>query len=60
MFDKKIKMNITDDESQLLLFSLVELRNNLIKEGRYLKYHRAMVVWYRFSLPMSISSRGMI
>ena len=35
MFDKKIKMNVTDDESQLILFSLVELRNNLIKEGRY-------------------------
>ncbi|TDP46655.1 hypothetical protein [Aminicella lysinilytica] len=35
MFDKKIKMNVTDDESQLILFSLVELRNSLIKEGRY-------------------------
>ena len=35
MFDKKIKMNVTNDESQLILFSLVELRNNLIKEGRY-------------------------
>lgn len=35
MFDKKIKMNVTDDESQLILFGLVELRNNLIKEGRY-------------------------
>ena len=35
MFDKKIKMNVTDEESQLILFSLVELRNNLIKEGRY-------------------------
>ena len=35
MFDKKIKMNVTVDESQLILFSLVELRNYLIKEGRY-------------------------
>ena len=35
MLEKKIKMNVTDAESQLILYSLVELRNSLIKEGRY-------------------------
>ena len=35
MLEKKIKMNVTDAESQLILYSLVELRNSLIKEGSY-------------------------
>lgn len=35
MLKKKIKMTVTDEESRLILFSLVELRNRLIEEGRY-------------------------
>lgn len=35
MLKKKIKMTVTDEESMLILFSLVELRNRLIEEGRY-------------------------
>lgn len=35
MFEKKIRMTVTEDESQIILYSLVELRNRLIGEGRY-------------------------
>jgi len=32
---KKIKIRFTDDEIRIIVRSLVELRNELIQEGRY-------------------------
>lgn len=35
MFNKKEIMNVTSDEKELILYSLVELRNSLLRDGRY-------------------------
>jgi hypothetical protein len=35
MREKKYPLYLTDDEKRIILMSLVELRNELIKEGRY-------------------------
>ncbi|BAK47233.1 hypothetical protein CXIVA_12670 [Clostridium sp. SY8519] len=32
---KKIKIGFTDDEIRIIVRSLVELRNELLREGRY-------------------------
>ena len=35
MFAKKTRVNLTNEEKSLLLHSLVELKNDLIRQGRY-------------------------
>lgn len=35
MFTKKIRIYITSDERNILVKSLIELRNFLIREGKY-------------------------
>ncbi|MFQ7012379.1 MAG: hypothetical protein ACLRTA_07615, partial [Clostridia bacterium] len=35
MFTKKIRIYITSDERNILAKSLIELRNSLIREGKY-------------------------
>ena len=35
MFEKKTRVNLTNEEKRLLLHSLVELKNDLIRQGRY-------------------------
>lgn len=35
MFTKKIRIYITSDERNILVKSLIELRNSLIREGKY-------------------------
>ena len=35
MFTKKIRIYITSDERNILTKSLIELRNSLIREGKY-------------------------
>ena len=35
MFEKKPRVNLTNEEKRLLLHSLVELKNDLIRQGRY-------------------------
>ena len=35
MFEKKTHVNLTNEEKRLLLHSLVELKNDLIRQGRY-------------------------
>ena len=34
-FEKKTRVNLTNEEKRLLLHSLVELKNDLIRQGRY-------------------------
>ncbi len=35
MFEKKTHVNLTNDEKRLLLHSLIELKNELIRQGIY-------------------------
>lgn len=35
MFTKKIRIYVTSDERNILAKSLIELRNSLIREGKY-------------------------
>ena len=35
MWTKKVKIGFTDDEIRIIVRSLVDLRNELIREGRY-------------------------
>ena len=35
MFGKKAHVYLTNDEKRLLLHSLIELKNELIRQGRY-------------------------
>lgn len=35
MFETKYKINFTYDEKRIIVYSLVELKNKLIAEGRY-------------------------
>ena len=35
MFEKKTRVNLTNEEKRLLLHNLVELKNDLIRQGRY-------------------------
>jgi hypothetical protein len=35
MFGTKYKINFTYDEKRIIVYSLVELKNKLIAEGRY-------------------------
>ena len=35
MFTKKMRISITSDERNILAKSLIELRNSLIREGKY-------------------------
>lgn len=35
MFTKKIRIYITSDERNILVKSLIELRNSLIREGKF-------------------------
>ena len=35
MFERKIAIKLTQDEVNILIKSLIELKNNLIRQGRY-------------------------
>ena len=35
MFTKKTKLIVTDEEKNIMIKALIELKNNLIKQGRY-------------------------
>ena len=53
MFEKKTRVNLTNEEKRLLLHSLVELKNDLIRQGRYtdcvdeLIYKIASIIFFK-------------
>lgn len=35
LFQKKLYIRVTDEEKNIIIKSLIELKNNLIQQGRY-------------------------